>query len=169
MNAVSAHPAFAGSLPGPKARAPKGDWQLSFWKVALFIVAHVVLALAMKKVPILATVHGWSALFFGLYLAISGRPRDRQGLLVERPCTLHVAAPVDEAGERVEAPPSRRRVVLRAGEREDRGHAVAAFLEVAAHLPEPPQGTADPEPRGSVARIHRAGRSEERRVGKECA
>lgn len=77
MNAVTAHSAFAHTLPAPKARAPKADWQLSFWKVALFIAAHVLLALAMKKAPILATVHGWSALFFGLYLALSGRPREQ--------------------------------------------------------------------------------------------
>ena len=77
MNAVPANPSFAGSLPATKARVPKGDWQLSFWKVALFIAAHMALALAMKQAPILATVHGWSLLFFGLYLALSGRSRDQ--------------------------------------------------------------------------------------------
>ena len=77
MNTVAAHPSLAGTFPTPRARAPKAEWQTSFWKVASFLALHVVLALAMKKAPILATLHGWGALFLGLYVAFSGRSRDQ--------------------------------------------------------------------------------------------
>ena len=81
MSTAVAHPSLAGTYRQPEAKAPKAEWQTSFWKVALFLGLHVVLALAMKKAPILATLHGWGALFFGLYLAFSGRSRDQVAMM----------------------------------------------------------------------------------------
>jgi O-antigen ligase len=65
--------AYAGSPPWTAAVGREGVWEKVSLKVWIAIAAHVPLALAMHRVPHLATAHALLVLVVGLLLTLSGR------------------------------------------------------------------------------------------------